>query len=114
MDRIVDRLFCGLLAFGAAGHLLGTFLFAELWSALFVWSLAGVLAAALLVALNVVRSFRPGDRAVAWIALAGTLCWVGIAGLFGISIGNLFDPRVLVHAAAAVGLSYFNFRAARV
>ena len=113
MYKTVDRLFCGLLAFGAAGHLLGTFLFTKLGSDLFVWSLSGVLAAALLVAVNLVRNARSGDKTVAWIALMGSLGWIAVVALFGRSIGNPFDLRVLLHAVAAAGLSYFSLRAVR-
>jgi hypothetical protein len=113
MYKTVDRFFCGLLAFGAAGHLLGTFLFAKLGSDLFAWSLSGVLAAALVVAVNLVRSARSGDRTVAWIALMGSLGWIVVVALFGTSIGNLLDPRVVLHAVAAAGLSYFSLRAVR-
>lgn len=110
MSKTIDRIFCGLLAIGTIGHLMGTFVFSSFGSELFVWSLSGVLAAALLVALNVLRNIRPEDKTLAWIALVGSVCWIGIAFLFGRSIGNIFDPRVLFHAAAAAGLSFFGFQ----
>ena len=74
MSKTIDRIFCGLLALSAAGHLFGTFMFTEIGSGLFVWSLSGVLAAALLVAVNFLRDARPQDKAVAWVALTGSLC----------------------------------------
>lgn len=110
MSRIIDRIFCGLLAIGAAGHLMGTFVFSSFGSELFVWSLSGVLAAALLAALNTLRNIRPEDTTLAWVALVGSVCWIGIALLFGQSIGNIFDPRVLFHAVAAAGLSFFSLQ----
>ena len=108
----IDRMFCGLLAFGAVGHLAGTFLFSTFGTGLFVWSLSGVVAAALLVALNVLRNARPADRALAWVCLVGNAAWLLIALLFGQSIGNILDAWVLVHAAAAAGLLYFSVRGA--
>jgi hypothetical protein len=109
MRKSVDRIFCGLFAIAAAGHLFGTFTLAEIGSGLFVWSLSGVLAAALLVALNLLRNARQRDKSLAWITLIGNLCWIGIAILFGLSIGHVLDPRVLFHVIAAAGASYFSF-----
>ncbi len=110
MNRIIDRVFCGLMAFAALGHLFGTITLTQFGTGLFVWSLSGVLAAGLLVSINILRNFRPQDRTIASIALAGNLSWVGIVLLFGLSIGNLLDFRVLFHGVAALGLSYFSFR----
>lgn len=105
----IDRIFCGLLALAALGHLFGTFKFFNFGTDIFVWSLSGVVAAALLVAINIVRSRRPADRAIAYIALVGNMGWIAIVLLFGQSIGNYLDPRVLIHGVAAAGLSYFSF-----
>lgn len=113
MTKTIEWMFCGLMAFATAGHLYGTFVLTTVGSGLFVWSLAGVLAAALIAALNVLRASRQDDAPLAWIALTGSLCWVAIAVLFGLSIGNVFDPRVLVHVVAAAGLSYFSFLTVR-
>ena len=109
-SRILDRIFCGLLATAAAGHLLGTLTLYEIGSPIFVWSLSGVLAASILVVLNFLRSSRAADRSLAWITLIGCLCWVGIAILFGLSIKNVFDARSLLHALAAAGLSFFSYQ----
>ena len=106
--KILDRTFCVLLAIAAVGHLFGTLTLYEIGSPIFVWSLSGVLAASMLVALNFLRSSRPADKSLAWITLIGCLCWVGIAILFGLSIKNVFDPRSLLHALAAAGLSVFS------
>lgn len=106
----LDWLFCALMAAATAGHFLGTLTLVEHGTTLFVWSLAGVLAAALLVALNVMRIGRPNDRTLAWTCLVGCLCWVAIALMFGQSVGNLFDPRALFHAFAALGLAVLSWR----
>ena len=110
LSRKLDWIFCGLMAFAAAGHLLGTFTLVERGTQTFVWSLAGVLAAALLVALNVMRMNRPNDRTLSWVSLLGCLAWVAIALLFGSTIGNIMDFRVLIHAVAALGLSILSWR----
>jgi len=110
MNKILDRIFCGLMALATLGHLFGTFKFTQPGTGLFVWSLAGVLAAALLTALNILRSGRPQDKPLAWITLAGNLGWVVIVVLFGLSVGNLFDFRAVFHGLAAAGLAYFSLR----
>jgi peptidoglycan/LPS O-acetylase OafA/YrhL len=110
MNKIIDRVFCGLMAFAALGHLFGTLKLTQFGTGLFVWSLSGVLAAALLVALNILRNSRPKDKTLAGIALVGNLAWIGIVVLFGLSIGNLFDFRAVFHGIAAMGLSYFSFQ----
>lgn len=110
LGRKLDWMFCGLMAFAAAGHLIGTFTLVERGTQTFVWSLAGVLAAVLLVALNVMRMNRPNDRTLSWVSLVGCLSWVVIALLFGSTIGNIIDFRVLIHVIAAVGLSILSWR----
>jgi hypothetical protein len=106
----LDRAFVALLALGALGHFFGTLTLVEPGSALQVWSLSGVLCAALVVALNALRTVRPGDRAVAWMAGLGAAGWCVVALLFGRSLGNLFDFRVVWHALAAAGLAAFSLR----
>ena len=113
MKKIIDLIFCGLMGLAALGHLFGTFKLVPSGTGLFVWSLSGVLAAGLLTALNFLRNARPQDKTVALIALAGSLGWLGIVFLFGQSIGNLLDFRVLFHGIAAAGLSYFSYQTLR-
>ncbi len=113
MAKNIDRFFCGLMAFAALGHLFGTIKLTQFGTGLFVWSLSGVLAASLLVALNILRGGRPNDKNIALIALAGNLSWLGIVLLFGLSIGDLLDFRVLFHGVAAAGLTYFSIRTLR-
>jgi hypothetical protein len=113
MNKTIDRVFCGLMALAALGHLFGTFKFTQFGTGLYVWSLSGVLAASLLVALNLTRNARPKDKTVAAIALVGNLSWLGVVILFGLSVGNLFDFRALFHGFAAAGLSYFSYRTLR-
>ena len=103
--KLLDRLLTFVLALGALGHTIGTFVLVEIGSPLFVWSLSGALAVWMLVALHALRSRRPEDRAVAGIATLGSVAWAVVALLFGASIGNVADPRALVHAVAALGLA---------
>lgn len=103
--RIAERVLLVLLALGALGHTIGTFALLELGTPLFVWSLAGALAVWLLVALHGLRTARPADRSVALVAVVGSLAWAIVALLFGASIGDVADPRALMHAVSALGLA---------
>jgi Na+/H+-dicarboxylate symporter len=94
MLKVVDRIFGGLLALAACGHTVGTFLWTQPMSGIFIWSLGSSLAAGLLAALNLVRAGRPNDKTLALITMVGTACWALVALGFGISIGNVLDPRL--------------------
>lgn len=113
MQNRIDWIFIAFLFLGVVGHLFGTFALVEIGSNLFVWSMAGVLAAALVVALNILRKFRKGDRMIAALALFGSLGWVVIAILFGRAMGNSLDARSVSHAVAALGCAFFSWRAMR-
>lgn len=108
--KIIDRIFGGLLVFGACGHTVGTVTMTEWMSGLFVWSLGSALAAGLLGALNIVRAGRPEDRTLAIITAIGTFCWGLVALGFGKSIGAMADPRVLSHALFSAVLVAFSIR----
>jgi peptidoglycan/LPS O-acetylase OafA/YrhL len=108
MAKTIYRIFCVLLALATAGHLFGTFKFFEFGTGIFVWSLSGALACTILVALNVLRTCRPDDRTLRLITLFGNLGWLGIVLLFGQSLGNFLDPRVLFHGITVAGLAFFT------
>ena len=106
----LDRFFGGLLALSAAGHTAGTLAFYQWPSEIFVWSLGASLAAFLLAAINLLRVNRPTDRPLAWICLTGSLSWLALVIAFGVVIGQLLDPRVLMHGVAASGLIAMSVR----
>lgn len=108
MLRIVDRIFGVLLALAASGHTVGTILWTQPMSGIFVWSLGSSLAAFLLAALNIVRAGRPDDKTLAAIAAMGTTCWVFVVLAFGLSIHNLLDPRPLGHMVISIVLIAFS------
>jgi hypothetical protein len=58
MLRIVDRIFGILLALASCGHAVGTMLWTQPMSGIFIWSLGSSLAGGLLAALNIVRAGR--------------------------------------------------------
>jgi hypothetical protein len=108
--KILDRLFAVLLLLGAAGHTAGTFVFYRWPTEIFVWSLGASLAAILLGVINLLRVNRPADTALAWTCLGGVLAWLALVIAFGAVEGNLLDPRVVMHAVAAIGLAAMSAR----
>lgn len=75
-----------------------------------LWAWSGSLAALLLAALNLLRVGRPADRPLAWVCLAGSLAWIAVAMGFGAVIGNVFDPRAVIHATNAAVLAAMSIR----
>ena len=112
MIKTLDRLFGSLLLIGSLLHSYGSISSYPLGSQELVWALSGSLAGGLIAVLNLVRSGRPEDRTLAWIAFVGSLSWIAVAVGFGVAIGHLFDPRVLWHAISALALAGFSLRTA--
>lgn len=110
MIRTLDRIFGVLLLFGAVLHAFGSLKTYALGTPILVWALSGSLAAGLLAVLNLVRSGRDNDKALAWITFIGCLCWVCLAFAFGSSIGKIADPRILWHVICALALAGFSLR----
>jgi hypothetical protein len=105
--KIIDRIFGALLLLGAVGHTVGTIMMTPPMSQIFISSLGASLACFLLGALNLVRAGRPDDKTLATITMAGTVCWALVAFAFGKSIGNVLDPRALMHMTVSVVLVIF-------
>jgi hypothetical protein len=61
-----------------------------------LWALCASLVVFLLGAINLLRAGRKGDPALAWICLAGGICWIAASVRFGALVGNLADMRVLI------------------
>lgn len=108
MLKVVDRIFGCLLALAACGHTVGTILWTQPMSGIFIWSLGSSLAAGLLATLNIVRAGRPDDKPLAVITLVGTACWALVALGFGMSIHNVLDPRPLGHVVISIILVFFS------
>jgi hypothetical protein len=108
MLKVIDRIFGWLLVLAAGGHAVGTILWTKPMSGLFIWSLGSSLAAGLLATLNIVRTARPDDKTLAVITAIGTACWAIVALSFGISIGNVLDPRPLGHVIISIVLVIFS------
>ena len=104
----IDRIFGMLLILAGCGHTVGTILWTQPMSGIFIWSLGSSLAALLLGTLNIVRATRPNDKTLAAITLVGTACWAAVAFAFGKSIGNVLDPRPLGHVIISIILVAFS------
>lgn len=113
MSKTIDRIFGWLLVVGSIGHATGTIMWTQPMSQIFLWSLGSALAAVLLGVLNIIRAGRPGDRTLAVVTAIGTACWMGLAVAFGVSIGNVFDPRTLYHFVVSGVLVVFGLIAIR-
>ena len=77
-----------------------------------LWSLCASVLVVLLGALNLLRSYRPGDPMLAWLTAAGTTCWLAASIAFGVLIGKPLDPRVLVFAVLSAVLILFSLKTA--
>jgi hypothetical protein len=75
-----------------------------------VWAVSASALAVLLASINLLRTSRTGDRALAWICLIGCLAWIVLALAFNLSIGNVFDPRGLIHAIVTMVLAFFSLQ----
>ena len=95
---------CALLALGGAGHLLGTFSGYPIGSEVFVWSLSATAFTFLIVFLQALRIQRPHDRPVTIGATVATIAWLGLALSFGSAVGDIADPRAMMHALVSAAL----------
>ena len=108
MLKLFDRVFGWLLVLASCGHTVGTFLWTQRMSGISIWSLGSSLAAGLVATLNIVRAGRSDDKTLAAIAAIGTACWALVAFGFGVSIGNVLDPRPLGHVVISMVLVIFS------
>ena len=106
--KTVDRIFGVLLILGACGHTIGTLVWLQPGSGIFIWSLGSSLAATLLGVLNIVRAGRPDDKTLAAITAVGSTCWALLTLGFGLSINNVLDLRPAGHFVIAVALTIFS------
>jgi len=105
----IDRSLSALLILGAIGHTLGVLDFYKDPDTLF-WSLTATLLIILLAALNLLRSWRPGDRALAALAASASAAYFVDTIFFGRLVGNLADFRVILFGAISLGLTVFGLR----
>jgi hypothetical protein len=110
--RALDRVFGCLLALGGVGHGVGSYHAYKDQPMTLLWSLSASLAVWMIAAVNLLRSGRNGDRALAWICFGGSVAWLGFALWFGVLIGNILDARALINAILTAALAIFSLRTA--
>jgi hypothetical protein len=113
MIKTIDRILATLLFLGAVvGHTYGSFTSYGHDPLLLFWALHASVLGALLGTLNLLRTYRPNDRALAWIAVVGTAIWAVSAGRFGVLIGHPTDWRVVQFIVISLALIAFGLRTA--
>ncbi len=110
--KIIDRVFAWILVLGGLLHGFGSLRMYAHQPMTMLWSLCAALLTLLVAAINLLRVARPSDRPLAWISFAGSLSWAVAAFAAGVLIGNIFDPRPLMHWVTALVLAGFSLRAA--
>ena len=110
--KIIDRVFAWILILAGLLHGIGSIHMYRNEPMTMLWSLCATLLTLLLAAINLLRVERPGDRPLAWIGFAGSLSWAVAAVAAGVLIGNVFDPRPMMHWVTALVLAGFSLRAA--
>jgi len=102
MIRLIDLICGALMIVGAGLHVAGSFpTYANAPDSL-LWSLSAGAFEALLGGVNLVRTSRRRDAALAWLCLLGGIFWLGVVFSFARLVGNPFDPRVLVQGGVAL------------
>ena len=112
--NVVDRVLGWLLIVGALLHAGGSWAGYRQTPELLLWSLSGSVAALLLAVINLLRVNRPNDRGLAWTCFFGCIAWVAVAVGFGAAIGNVLDPRAMIHAVNAAALAGMSVRTLRL
>jgi hypothetical protein len=109
LRRLLDRSVVVLFVLSAAGHgFAGTLMSDPLTETETLWSFSGSIAAWAIAAFNWLRIDRPGDRALAFLSLAGALCWIGLM-LWLMPIADMWnDPRPWVFIAECLALCAFS------
>jgi uncharacterized membrane protein len=109
--RWIDRGLSVLLILGGVGHTYGVLNFYTDPHALF-WSLTASILIFLLAALNLLRSWRPNDRALAAVTACASAAYFVDTLCFGRLIGDMTDFRVILFGLISLGLAGFSLRAA--
>lgn len=110
--KTLDRICAWILVLGGVLHGVGSYLGYRHEPITMFWALNATALTLLIAALNLLRMERPGDRPLAWIAFVSSLAWTVGACVFGMLIGNVLDPRALVHGLTALVLAIFSLKAA--
>src|SRR3954454_527134 len=105
----IDRGLSCLLILSGIGHAYGVSSFYRDPQTLF-WSLTATILIFLIAAVNLLRTWRPGDRALAAISVGASTTYFIATLCFGRIIGDIADPRVILFGALTLGLGLFGLR----
>jgi len=105
----IDRALSCLLILGGIGHTFGVLGFYKDPHTLF-WALTASVLIFLLAAINLLRTWRPGDRGLATITACASAAYLVVTLRFGQLIGNVADFRVILFGVISAGLTLFSLR----
>jgi hypothetical protein len=109
--KFLDRFFSCLLIVGGIAHAFGAWSAFHSQPATLLWSEAAF-AIFLLAAINLLRSARPADRALAWISFAGCLVWAGFALAVGGVRGDFLYSPAIANVVDSLVLANFSLHTA--
>lgn len=101
---MIGRILAIILLIGGLLHGYGSLLAYEAGSTARVWSLGSAAFAIFLGALCLHANRRPTDRGLIGLLIVGLAAWLMTVVGFGLSIGNVGDPRVLYHLVVTAAL----------
>ena len=105
----IDRGLSCLLILGGIGHTFGVLGFYKDPQTLF-WALTASALIFLLAAVNLLRTWRSGDRPLAMVTTCASAVYLLITLRFGQLFGNMLDFRVIIFGVISVGLILFGLR----
>ena len=105
----LDRSLSALLILGGIGHTFGVLDFYKDPHTLF-WSLTASVLIFLLGALNLLRTWRRSDRALAVVVACASAAYFIDTIFFGRLIGDFADFRVILFGLISAGLTLFSLR----
>lgn len=101
---MIGRILAIILVIGGLLHGYGSLVAYEAGSTARVWSLGSAAFAIFLGALSFHANRRPADRGLIGLVVGGLAAWLVTVVGFGLSIGNVGDPRVLYHLVVTAAL----------
>jgi hypothetical protein len=107
--RWIDRGLAVLLVLSGIAHAYGVSNFFHDPQTLF-WSLLATLLIFLIAAVNLLRTWRPADRALAGVCAAAAAVYFLATLRFGQIIGDMTDFRVILFGVLTLGLTAFSLR----
>lgn len=110
--KVLDRIFGCLLVVAGVAHATGSWFATRNQPFTRLWAESATFAIFLLAAVNLLRTARPGDRALAWISFAGCLIWIGFALAVGALVGNFLYFPVVANVVVSLVLAAFSVRTA--